>query len=373
MTERTLAASFDVAGVTLTLRAASVAEVRAVSRQLGLDPTEPEAAPDVVVEYAPALDPEGPLTHVELGRFGWTAGTFWLWRGLGGRRVRVTLDPAALDLPLRLRCERRGVGIPLLTQLLGTVTAAKGNVAVHAAAFELRGRNVLVTGWSDSGKTEAMLAALDRGGRPIGDDIVYLDGATGRLRGLPVAVRLKAWHVEELPDVRRRAGGRRGLLLRAHGPSAWAARRVASGPGATAADHAMRKVATVLGRLLTASVPLDTVTGGVAAGGDGHELHDVVLVTSSTRTDVLVEPADPRQVAARVQASLQEERANLVHAYRQLRYAFPGARSELLDRVDERELAVLTRTFERVRAWHVDHPHPVGLAELGAALDRIVE
>ena len=364
--------SFTVAGSThISLVNPSSAEVAAVSRQLGLAPTDPVAHPDVIVEYHSALEPVGPLRQVELGRFGWADDQFWLLRGLGGRRARVTLDPAALDLPLRMKCERRGTGVPLLTQMLSAVVATRGGVAVHAAAFHLEGKNVLVAGWSESGKSEALVAAGARGADPIGDDTVYLDGHTGLLRGLPVPVRLKAWYTADLPELRNRLDRLSRLRLAPGEVSAALARRGAAGPGSTAAGRLGRKLAQVADRALTASAPLESVAGP-PLDQDGHQLDHVVLVVNSDNDAVQVRAADPTAVALRVQASLQEERDNLVAAYRQMRFAFPGAAWPMLDGVDEAETAVLTRAFSRAQVWQLEHPHPVGIARLGGALAQIV-
>src|SRR5687768_400486 len=88
---------FRIAGTAhLTLVDASPTEVDAVGRQLGLRPSTPVDDPDVVVRYHADLEPSEPMRYVELGRFGWADEQFWWLRGLGGRRVRVRLDPGSL-------------------------------------------------------------------------------------------------------------------------------------------------------------------------------------------------------------------------------------------------------------------------------------
>ena len=363
---------FRIAGtVQLHLVGASPAEIGAVADQLGLEPGEPDDAPDVVVNYHSALEPSGSMRYVELGRFGWADERFWWLRGLGGRRVRVRVDPASLDLPLHLDCERRGTGIPLLTQLLGAVAAARGTVAVHAAAFRLREQNVLVTGWSESGKSESLLAAGRRGAGSIGDDTVYLDAATGLLRGLPVSVRVKAWYAAGTPELRRSLGRSARLRL---APAAWSAGvagRRSRDPAERAIGHLARKIDELADRAMTASAPLSAVSGPPLDQA-GHRLDHVVLVVNSDDHTIRLRAGDPDEVAHRVQASLQDERDNLAAAYRQMRFAFPGARWPLLDEVDAAETAALRTAFGRARVWTLEHPHPVDLGQLADAFDEIV-
>ena len=366
--------SFEVGGAArLTLLDASSADINAVSRQLGVyaGPQSPSA--DVVVQYQACLEPGGGLHHVELGRFGFTPGRFWWLRGLGGRRVRVTLDPSALEVPVQLTCERKGRGIPLLTQILAAITASKGTVAVHAAAFHLRGQNVLVAGWSHAGKTETLLAAISLGGKVIGDDIVYLEADSGLMWGLPQAISLHAWHLEDLPKIRRRLPLGARLRLRPSRLSAHAARRLAAGPGETRRDWLTSKGAEVLTRALSVSTDLRHVANLDLVGTDGLRLSHVVLVMNSSCSRLTLERSDPLKVAARVQQSLADERSNLIAAYRQMRFAFPGARSALLDRVDEREARGLEMAFQRGRVWQLTHPYPVEIGHLASALNEIVK
>ena len=363
---------FRIAGTAhLHLVGASPAEVGAVAGQLGLDPGEPADAPDVVVRYHDDLEPSEPMRYVELGRFGWADERFWWLRGLGGRRVRIRLDPASLDLPLHLDCERRGTGIPLLTQLLGAVLATRGTVAVHAAAFRLREQNVLVTGWSESGKSESLLAASRRGARSIGDDTVYLDAATGLLRGLPVPVRVKAWYAAGTPELRRSLGRSARLRLTPAAWSAGVAGRRTRDPAESAVGHVARKLDELADRALTASAPLSAVAGP-PLDQHGHRLDHVVMVVNSGDRGLRLRAADPDEVALRVQASLQDERDNLAAAYRQMRFAFPGTRWPVLDEVDAAESTALRSAFARARVWTLDHPHPVDLDRLADAVDEIV-
>ena len=357
--------------VGLRLLDATDAEVRAVERQLGVVRAPTPVEPDVVVRYVDDLEPAGPLTQTDLGRFGSADGRFWLLRGLGGRRVRVVLDPADLGQPLHVTAERKGRALPLLTQLLGVVAAGKGAVAVHASAFRYRGRGVLVAGWSDSGKTETLLAALADGAEFVGDDTVYLDAASGRLTGLATAVRLKAWHLRAVPEVRSRLSRRDRARLAPSAASERLAELETVGPGTTRRRRIERKAAELLGDAMTVWVPPEDVTGGPVTDPTAT-LDHVVLVTASSTSDVTVTRADPGAVARRVQLSLQEERANLLAAYRQLRFAFPDAGCPSIDEVDARETALLEQAFGGAAVWRLDHPHPVDLGRLTPALRTIV-
>jgi hypothetical protein len=115
----------------------------------------------------------------------------------------------------------------------------------------------------------------------------------------------------------------------------------------------------------------EDVTGGPVSDAVG-DLDHVVLVTASSAREVALTRAEPAAVARRVQVSLQEERANLLDAYRQLRFAFPDVRCDDIEQVDDRERTLLERSFGAATVWHLDHPHPMDIGLLTPALRTIV-
>lgn len=348
----------------------SAAELGAVARQLGRQPVEPSPRPDVVVTYVAELTPPSTLVQVEHGRFGWSGDRFWLLRGLGSRRVHVTFEPSTLErAPLHLTSERRGRGLPLLTQILGVIAAHHGAVAVHGSAFLQGGQGVLVTGWSRAGKTEALLAALSKGATAVGDDIVLLDSRTSIFHGVHAPVHLHAWHLAG--DERLREQIRRpGLGAVAQQLSGFAARRSTRGPAQSRTGRLVRAALRAGDRMTTASVGLETIVPEHRLRDDAH-LDHVVIVHVSSDPEVRLRRGTAHEAAARAQLSIQEERSNLVHAHRQLQYAFPGARWPALDDVDELERSLLEQAFDAAAVWDLVHPHPLPISALTPALDAI--
>ncbi|MBA2768795.1 MAG: hypothetical protein H0U35_06640 [Sporichthyaceae bacterium] len=86
-------------------------------------------------------------------------------------------------------------------------------------------------------------------------------------------------------------------------------------------------------------------------------------------------PTSGEEVADRMRASLQEERAPFMASYRQFRFAFPDRCSDLVERAEELEAKLLMRVFAGRAAYEVGHPYPFQLADLvlpvREAVDRL--
>src|SRR5207245_4024351 len=71
-------------------------------------------------------------------------------------------------------------------------------VAVQASSVEVGGAGLVVAGWSESGKTETVLALIEGGGRFVTDKWTVLSEA-GRIAPFPAAVFIRRWVLEYLP------------------------------------------------------------------------------------------------------------------------------------------------------------------------------
>jgi len=108
--------------------------------------------------------------------------------------------------------------------------------------------------------------------------------------------------------------------------------------------------------------PLDLfgIEGVVLEGRLDH----LILAVSDSRPDVAVREVDPGWVAARMAASLEDERSRFLAHYRQFLYAFPHRRCDLVDTAPEREKALLMQLLAGRPAHEVRHPYPMDLAAL---------
>ena len=279
-------------------------------------------------------------------------------RGRHKRAVQVQIPMADIGGPCEIVCER-GVGrVPLLVAIINLTALSNGGVALHASAFEHEGRGVVATGWSKGGKTESLLAFLARGARYVADEWVYLDPASRRAGGLREPVRVWDWHLTEMQDLRQQASLVDRTRLRTL--------RLAAGlpfsrvPGGSRVSHVVDTHRYV-------DLPPEQLGIGSFDGGT-TTLERLFLVTSTDQPGTSVRPADPLEVADRMVGSLAFERLPLLSWYHAFRYAFPTVRNRRLEDASTLERERLRAAFDGVATFAVDHPYPVSLHDLGAAM-----
>jgi hypothetical protein len=224
--------SWDLAG-RLCVRAEGLDDPqdRAMCRQMDpFVPTTGHADADVVLApltpsaveelQGPAMDRRTTARDHE-GRLLARYGTSWAEVPAPGRAsFRIGLEPGLLLHDCWAHLVR-----PALHQALRHRHA----VAVHAAAVDggVTG-GTLVSGWSESGKTEVALALVEAGASFLSDKWTVA-GEDGQISAFPVGVGVRGWVLESLPRLKaglpRRA---RAQLLAARAARAdWAAQRLA--------------------------------------------------------------------------------------------------------------------------------------------------
>jgi hypothetical protein len=267
-------------------------------------------------------------------------------------------------------CERRGGPVPHLLAVINTTALARGVLPLHASAFNYRGAGVLATGWAKGGKTETLLAFAARGAEYVGDEWVYLT-SDGGMHGVPEPIRLWHWHVQQLPGVR--AGLSRPVRARLSALPALAGSSTALGealPGLPAS--VLRRAAPVVRRQAFVQVPPARLFGDAAIALHG-KLDHVLLVTSSDRDEVTIEPLPGASVAARMAASLEEERNAFLQLYRQFRYLFPERRSTAVEEAAAVERRLLEARLADRPAHLLRHPYPVRLESLVAPVESVLD
>ncbi|WP_148572959.1 hypothetical protein [Nocardioides caldifontis] len=355
---------FDLHGFArIRVESATVRDVAVVRRQLGLPPSSPEGEADVVVRFADRVAP-GPLTYVGLQDCGFDDESFVVLRGNGGQPTRMVLPFESLSGVPMLECQRGTTSVPHLLAVLNLVLLGKDVLPLHASAFNVDGRGVLVTGWSKGGKTEALLAAATRGAHYVGDEWVFLT-PDGTMWGLPERIRLWGWHLDQLPEVR--SARSRGERRRVRAWRSFATAAQVASTANTPASGLARKAAPVLERQAYVQVPPAGLVGEAKVDLSGS-LDAVVLVLSSTGEAITTTPATAAQVGRRMLASLREERAPLLAHYRQFRFAFPDRRCAALEGAPRQEARLLARLMGRRPAAVVTHPYPCDIAALGDAV-----
>lgn len=205
----------ELHGITVRVRGARPADAQALEWRLGARRIAGAHAPDVEVGFVTSL-PALP-TAPALGG-GLVAGSeFAVVAAAKRNRARVRVPLAALAVctgeaqagtfPLELLCEHGAGASPWLTAVLHAVALGRGMLPMHAAAFAWHGAGILVLGESGAGKTGVLLGFLAARARYLAADWILLsqDGTT--LLGRREPVRLRAWHVRALPELRQAVNG----------------------------------------------------------------------------------------------------------------------------------------------------------------------
>jgi len=352
---------FDLHGVVgVRVLDANSDDVATVRRQLGPIEATLHRDPDIIIRFVDDLRTE-PLTLVGVGDSGFDDDTFVLLRGRRGVGGRTSIPFDRIARGIEIVCERGLPAVPHLLAIINLTALAKGVLPLHASAFTSGSTGVLVTGWSKGGKTEALLGCMSDGSHYVGDEWVYLTD-DGSMLGLPEPIRIWAWQFDQLPALLRARPGRDRRRL-----AAWRglARLAQSGTHARVpVSTLVRRAQPVLGRQAYLQVPPAELFGAHRVALRGR-LDAVVLVMSHESARTESRPVSPTEIAQRMQASLEEERAALMTHYRHFRYAFPHRTNPVIDNAAELESKLLNSLVNGRPCVKVLHPHPCNVHLLG--------
>jgi hypothetical protein len=353
---------------------AAASDIGAIEGRLGLRPTAapPDVvapasagAPDVILRYVADLPIRGTLRTVGRDDGAFTDDAFVIRRG--ERPVAIvpfeTLGRSGGEIIVL-----RGSGAPArLVSLLNVAVLARGAVALHGSAVLLGGAGIVACGWSGSGKTEALLGFVGLGARYVGDEWLHTF-ADARVAGLPEAIRIQDWHVEQLPWLRDRIGRRDALRMSVAAAGERGGRRLARTgrrlPGARALDGAAARLGGARRHVDLAP----DVLFGAGSLEPAAPIDRLFLLETSTEPGIRIEPIDPALVAARMTLAHLHHRRELMGWYWQSRFAFPDRRSDLMEGIESVERGLLEALFAGRPAYRVDHPHRVDMDALARAM-----
>jgi hypothetical protein len=365
-------ADFDLHGVvSIRVENARPGDLRAVERQLGPLRSPGVAEPDLLLRFVERIPVGGELRTLGRDEAAYDSGSFLVLRGKHKARTRVRIPMEQIGQSCEILCEHGLPAVPLLVPIVNLTALAKGFVPLHAAAMVWNGAGVVMTGWSKGGKTETLLAFMQRGARYVADEWCYLAADGRRIFGIPEPVRLWRWQLAQLPEIRRRLpwGSRARLAALATLPGLESrlpesVQRV--GPG-----RALRRLSHFLGGQLHVNVAPERLFGAEAHAREAQFSH-LVFVTSAQRPDTAARAMEPEEVADRMVHSLQFERMRLLETYRSFRFAFPHLSNAHLEKAEERERTLLRQAFSGKPAWCVEHPYPVELRQLFDCLEPLL-
>lgn len=365
---------FDLHGlVGVRLINPSLSDVAAVERQLGPLQRRLQRHPDIAIRFVKQLPMRGELRLLGRDEAGFTDDAFVIMRGKHKSAVKVQIPFDAIGECCELECESGLLAVPLLMPLINITALARGAVAVHASAFVYHGVGVLVTGWAQGGKTEALLGFAANGAQYIGDEWVYVDSTGQKMYGIPEPVHIWDWQVEQLPQFRDAVG--RGNRLK-WWPIQWltailSGARWVIGRNRLAGGAWIPRLQELLHRARRIAVPPQRLFGA-ELGPLTAPLDKIILIMSHAAPDITVAPIDPLEVADRIAASLQQERTPFLSMYQMFRFAFPQRTCTLIDELDQLQRARLAELFAGKSAYVVRHPYPVSLNRLFESIRQVL-
>ena len=359
------AIEYDLLGVVgVRLLDADERDAAMVDRQLGAIRARLDRPADLSIRFVDRLDLP-PLRFVDAGGSGWAGDAFVVLRSKHKAPARVLLPLDRIGLEgAEITIQRGAPAVPYLTACVNLIALANGALPLHAAAFVERGIGVLVTGWSKGGKTESLLAFVSRGAEYVGDEWVYVLPNRAVMLGLPEPIRIWDWQLDQLPTVRRRVAVGDRVRLGGVGIALAAMRRTPLRRRTGWLDVLERQRCVDIAPSHLLAAPTRRVPAPVDR---------VFFVGSHAASQITVRPVAGDEVARRMAGSLRYELLPLWTLYQEFRYAFPERRNELLERAPALQAELLGQMLDGRSCIGVEHPYPVDLRELHAAMRAAME
>jgi hypothetical protein len=353
--------------VTIRLVDAPPSALKAIVRVMGKSQGTPATEPDIVIRYVDSMPVDGELRYIGLNAAAFDRAHFYRVDERGGL---IRFDFEALGGPLEILCERGVSSVPHLVQIVGLRLLQQGYVLLHSGAFVYEGVGVLVTGWEKGGKTETLLPFMANGAQYLSDEWTIVSAVEGRLWGLTGMTQMWSWHLRYMPAFWARItpfDRFRIRMMRLYQRAYNALPEAMRGRDGFLAGKfhrlSLEGGVPLLGQVRAA--PEMVFRGQLWQGAAGL---DRLFLASLGDGETRILPADGRDIAERMAASLAYERRTLWVAYEQFRFAFPERTNAVLESAREREQDLLLQVFSGRAAHEIRHPYPVDLPALYRAV-----
>lgn len=355
---------FDLHGIIrIRLKNASEGDALAVKKQLGLSPVAClDHSPDITISFEKFL-PLPRLTFLGLNDAGFTDDGFFLLRSKKAKaKVRIPFDQ--IGNRCEILCESGVRAVPLLIPILNLTLLNKGYISLHATAFTYEGLGILVTGWAKGGKTESLLAFTSHGATYVGDEWVILSRNGEQMYGLPEPIRIWDWQIEQLPKIRSQVPNSRRVLFKAIHMIGSLHKRFGSGVLKKSFPFVILDEAMpALNRQLHVTLPPEKILhDGMSALSAKPQI--VFFIMSHDDPSIRVNPYDATDVSRRMRHSVRYEQLPFFEYYEAFKFAFPEAKNEFLENVEEIQSDILTSALGGKKSYQVLHPYPVNLEAL---------
>ena len=245
----------------------------------------------------------------------------------------------------------------------------KGSLALHSAAVAYEGKGILLAGWAESGKTEAMLGFLQAGAAFVSDKWTIVDGDGSSIRHFPTPITVRNWMIGLIPGLRERLKGTELLRARAAGlvTSVLQTEALSRAPLTTG----VKSLAELAGRV---SVTPSQLLGKDGDGGSqwrsssSAPLESLFLLVTCGEDRIAVREADIDEISSRLADCAAYERRAFFGLYQRFKYAFPGRPNRLIEEAREAESRTLAKALASKRVFVVEAPFPFDPAALYRAI-----
>ena len=349
-------------------------DVATVTRQLGPIQATLDREPDITIRFVDDLNLPSRLHYLGVNEAAFTDDAFLVLRSKHKSRAKVQIPFQDIGSGCEIICERHVPAVPLLIPILNLTVLGKGALPMHASAFNYKGQGILATGWAKGGKTETLLAFMEKGATYVGDEWVYISADGQCMYGIPEPIRIWEWHLQEMPQYWDSVGRSDRARLRSLSYLVRSMdRTVDSGIGrGTAPVKLLQRMTPILKRQLNVQLPPRKLFGQEGVGPMMSKPEIILFVASHETADITVQPIDPGEIARRMVFSLQDERLDLMAYYLKFRFAFPETGNELIDNAEAIQRDILGKVLAGKQAFSVFHPYPVSIPALYEAIKPVL-
>lgn len=363
---------YDLHGILgIRLVGATPYEEKVVSDQLGLHRASLSRQPDITIQFRERLHLSSPIRLLGLNDAGFSDDVFLLLQGKQKFPIRVQIPFDQIGCSCEIICERGLTAVPLLIPIINLTMLGKGYLPLHASAFIYNGQGCLITGWAKGGKSETLLAFMNRGAAYVGDEWVYISPDGRRMFGIPEPIRVWQWHLDYLPEYQTNLDRKTQAKMKALD---WATKAMShsrlNGQNNTLVKMAHRVRPLLRKQQYTHLPPLEAF--GKAKCQLTGPLDKVFFVISHDSADTAVRPIMAEEISSRMVFSLQDEQRNLQDYYHKFRFAFPECRNDLLENSAEHQRKLLKKALAGKESYVVFHPYPVPIPEMYEMIEPLL-
>jgi hypothetical protein len=260
------------------------------------------------------------------------------WSGGGLRRLLIDYVRPALQLSLLPR----------------------GSLALHSAAVSHAGKGILLAGWAESGKTEAMMGFLQAGASFVSDKWTIVDADGPTISHFPTPITVRNWMIDLVPGLRGRLTNAELVRARAAGLAASVLK------ASEALDRAplmggVKGLTDLAGRVSVTPTQLLGKNGdarGQWRSASSAPLGALFMLLTTGHPTISVRPAEVDEVARRLAGCARYERRAFFGLYERFKYAFPSRLNPLVEEAPQMESRLLGKALASKPVFVVETPFP---------------